>query len=228
MPEIVQMDQIRYLKTLALLGCDQKPVRIAAKDLEKDLETSDKTVSRNLKLLEEQGLIERDIGSFGQNILIKPAGMKLLSKEFADYKKIFRVKEEIELEGVITSGLGEGQYYISIDGYMGQFREKLGFTPFPGTLNIKIKEYCFDVRKKMEELPYVKIDGFSDGRRTYGASDCYPARVNGLCGYIIVPERTHYQTDLLEIIAPVKMREELNLTDGDEVTIVVGGFNDCR
>jgi len=226
--EISEMDQIKYLKTLALLGCDQKPVRITAKDLEKDLKSSDKTVSRNLKYLEERGLIERDISPSGQNVKIAPAGMKLLSKEFADYKKIFNVKEKTELEGVVVSGLGEGQYYISVSGYMKQFQEKLGFTPFPGTLNVKIKEYCFDARKKMEELPCIKIDGFSDGQRTYGASDCYPAKINAIRGYIIVPERTHYQTDLLEMIAPVKMREALNLTDGEEVTVVVGNFDDCR
>jgi len=218
------MDQIKYLKTLALLGCDQKPVRIAAKDLEKDLKASDKTIFRNLKYLEETGMIERDIGPSGQSVKITPAGMKLLSKEFADYKRIFNVKEEIELAGVVVSGLGEGQYYISVDGYMKQFKEKLGFMPFPGTLNVKIKEYCSDARKKVEELPYIKIEGFSDGQRTYGASDCYPAKINGIRGYIIVPERTHYQTDLLEIIAPVKIREALALTDGDEVTVIIG---DC-
>lgn len=216
------MDQIKYLKTLALLGCDQKPLKIAVKDLEKDLAASDKTISRNLKSLEESGFIERDISPSGQIIQITDTGMKLLSKEFADYKKIFNIKEHIDLEGTIVSGLGEGQYYISIDGYMEQFKEKLGFTPFPGTLNVKIKDYCFDLRKKMEEFPRVKIDGFSDGQRTYGASDCYPALINGICGYIIVPERTHYKIDLLEIIAPVKMREELKLKDGDAITVTVG------
>ena len=216
------MDDIKYLKTLALLGADQKPVKISAKELEKKLAASDKTISRNLKILEEKQFIERDVGSFGQIIRIQPSGMKLLSKEFADYKTIFHVKEHLELEGTVVSGLGEGQYYISIDGYMSQFQEKLGFLPFSGTLNVKIKEYCFDLRKKMESLPYIVIDGFSDGQRTYGASDCYRAEINGISCFIIVPERTHYQTDLLEIIAPVKMRDALKLKDGDEVTVLVG------
>jgi riboflavin kinase len=172
--------------------------------------------------LEQQGLVEREISSAGQLIRISPAGMKRLSKEFADYKKIFHVKERIDLEGTVVSGLGEGQYYISVDGYMNQFQKKLGFKPFPGTLNVKIKEYCFDLRKQMELLPYIRIDGFSNDKRTYGASDCYPAQINGIRGYIIVPERTHYKTDLLEIIAPVKVREALNLKDGDEVKVTVG------
>lgn len=216
------MDQIKYLKTLALLGCDQKPVKISVKEMENDLEASAKTISRNLKYLEEQGLIEREISPSGQIIKITPTGMKLLSREFADYKKIFHVKDQLELEGIVTSGLGEGQYYISIDGYMEQFKEKLGFTLFPGTLNVKIKDYCLDARKKMDEMSYIKIDGFSDGQRTYGASDCYSADIGGIHCFIIVPERTHYQGDLLEIIAPVKMREALKLKDGDEVKVIVG------
>ncbi len=36
-----------------------------------------------------------------------------------------------------------------------------------------------------------------------------------------VPERTHHTVDQLEIIAPVKLRDELDLTDGDHVTIHV-------
>jgi len=222
------MDQIQYLKALALLGCDRKKVKITVKDFEKDLEISGKTIARNLKIMEEQDLIERDIGNSGQSIKITPAGMKLLSKEFADYKKIFKVKEQIELEGTIVSGLGEGQYYISIDGYAEQFKEKLGFTPYPGTLNVKIKEHCLNLRQRLGELPYIKINGFSDGKRTYGASDCYPISVGGVSGYIIVPERTHYQQDLLEIIAPVKMRTKLNLKDGDEVSVLVGGLEKCE
>jgi len=221
------MYQIEYLKALALLGCGQKPIKISAKDLEADLKTSSKTISRNLKIMEEQGLIEREVGNSGQSVKINPVGMKLLSKEFADYKKIFQVKEQIELEGTIVSGIGEGQYYISIDGYAKQFKEKLGFVPYPGTLNVKIKEHCLALRKRMEEMPYIKIDGFSDGQRTYGASDCYPISIKGVCGYIIVPERTHYQQDLLEIIAPVKMRTELKLKDGDAVSVVVGSIEKC-
>jgi len=221
------MDQIQYLKALALLGCDRQKIKITVKDIETDLGTSGKTIARNLKIMEEKGLIEREVGSLGQSIKISSAGMKLLSREFADYKKIFQIKEQIELGGTVVSGLGEGQYYVSIDGYSAQFQEKLGFKPYPGTLNIKIKENCLDLRKKLDELPYIKINGFSDGQRTYGASDCYPVTVGSVSGYIIVPERTHYRQDLLEIIAPVKMRTELNLKDGDEVSVVVGGLEKC-
>ena len=39
--------------------------------------------------------------------------------------------------------------------------------------------------------------------------------------HVIVPERTHHDEDQLELIAPVKLRGELDLADGDEVRVHV-------
>ncbi|WNY27430.1 winged helix-turn-helix domain-containing protein/riboflavin kinase [Methanolapillus ohkumae] len=216
------MDQIRYLKMLALLGCGKKSVKISVKDLENELQTSDKTISRNLKILEDDGLIGREITGTGQNIMIRPGGLKLLELEFADYKKIFDAVQTIDIDGTIVSGVGEGKYYISIDGYRKQFEEKLCFQPYPGTLNVRVREYCLPHRKKLKEMPSVKINGFSDGGRTFGEGYCYPSEIRGVSCAIIVPERTHYQEDLLEIIAPVNLRETLDLKDGDDVSVFVG------
>ena len=44
------------------------------------------------------------------------------------------------MRGRVVGGLGQGQYYISRKGYRHQFIQKLGFVPFPGTLNIKLDE----------------------------------------------------------------------------------------
>jgi len=39
--------------------------------------------------------------------------------------------------------------------------------------------------------------------------------------FIVAPERTHYPPDLIEIIAPVKLRDALELNDGNRVVIKV-------
>ena len=49
-----------------------------------------------------------------------------------------RTKAELDVTGVLFSGLGEGAYYIMIKGYRKQFQSKLGFDPFPGTLNLRL------------------------------------------------------------------------------------------
>ena len=40
--------------------------------------------------------------------------------------------EILSLKGKIVTGLGEGAYYMSLDGYKSQFASILGFIPFPG------------------------------------------------------------------------------------------------
>jgi riboflavin kinase len=47
--------------------------------------------------------------------------------------------------------------------------------------------------------------------------------INGVPGAVVIPDRTHYPKDLLEIVSPVKLRDELKLKDGDGVCIVVEG-----
>jgi riboflavin kinase len=36
-----------------------------------------------------------------------------------------------------------------------------------------------------------------------------------------MPERTHHPTDIMEIVAPVKLRDVLGLRDGDRIEIEV-------
>jgi len=50
---------------------------------------------------------------------------------------------------------------------------------------------------------------------------CLPCRVGETkCG-IVVPGRTHYPEDIVEIVAPVGLRETLGIGDGDELEVEV-------
>ena len=46
----------------------------------------------------------------------------------------------IGFEGTITSGLGKGAVFVSIDYYKDEIKKKLGFEAYPGTLNLMIDE----------------------------------------------------------------------------------------
>jgi riboflavin kinase len=67
----------------------------------------------------------------------------------------------------------------------------------------------------------VRIEGFNDGECTFGGGNCYSVSIGGIKAAVITPERTHYPLDLIEIIAPVKLRDTLRLKDGDRVVIQV-------
>ncbi|WP_298684579.1 winged helix-turn-helix domain-containing protein/riboflavin kinase [uncultured Methanomethylovorans sp.] len=217
------------LKKLALLGATDKHIKISSAEFAQYTTTSSKTTARLLKQLEDDKYIERQLVPGGQKIILTCNGIDLLRKEYAEYQRIFcRDDANIELHGKVIAGLGEGQYYIAQHGYMSQFSEKLGFHPFPGTLNIKLNEASVATRQLMECTEPVLIEGFNDKERTFGAGKCYPIRINGTKSAVIIPERTHYPANLLEIIAPVNLREKLHLIDGEEVKIVVEKKNKCE
>jgi CTP-dependent riboflavin kinase len=44
----------------------------------------------------------------------------------------------VTLEGHLCSGLGEGAGFIALDWVEHQFHAKLGFAPYPGTLNLNL------------------------------------------------------------------------------------------
>ena len=219
---VLIVHDIEYLKKLALIGAVNKTIKVSSSEFQKHTVASSKTAARKLKQLEEEGLIERKIVPGGQLIKLTGKGIEILKNECREYNSIFSPKSDSwELEGNILTGLGEGQYYVNIPGYRKQFEEKLCFSPFPGTLNIKISGNSLTVLNRLLELPAVQIDGFHDGKRTFGGGRCYPVSVRGIEAAVVAPERTHYPSDLIEIIAPVKLRDTLSLKDGDSVVIQI-------
>jgi riboflavin kinase len=93
--------------------------------------------------------------------------------------------------------------------------------PFPGTLNLRLLKGSSRIRDMLNKIPAIQISGFCDGQRTFGRGKCYPAKVKDIDAAIVIPERTHYPEDLIEIIAPVRLRDALDLKDGDKVLITI-------
>lgn len=217
------MPLIEALKKLALLGAIDTPIKISSSEFSEHISSSSKTAARMLKNLEDERLIERKLVSGGQMVTITNHGVKLLKSEYADYQNIFcNEHEAVELHGNLITGLGEGQYYIGLDGYKHQFEKILDFTPFPGTLNLQLTDLSNSLRNRIDMIHAATVSGFTDGQRTFGGGKCYPVQIEGIEGAVIIPDRSHYPEDLLEIIAPVNLRKVLKLNDGDKIKIVVG------
>lgn len=132
-----------------------------------------------------------------------------------------RELKALQLEGRVLPGSGKAQHYVSIPGYQRQFEEKLGFSPFPGTLNVHLSPASMGHREELDRRQAIIIQGFVQGEHVYGSSRCYPARISGVSAAVVIPERTHYPSDVIEVLAPAKLREVLGLSDGDRVTILV-------
>ena len=211
---------IKILKEIALLGAIDREIPLSSFQLSKIIGCSQQSASRYLIDMEKRGYIERKIGIKKQRIKITEKGKGVLEKEYLDYKRIFSKEKRILLRGRVVSGLGEGKYYTNVEGYTKQFIKKLGFKPVPGTLNVRISREHTERLKELLEFEGIEIKGFSTKDRSFGGAKCFRAKINNEEAIAILPIRSHY-TDILEFIAPYKLRERLNLKDGDPVSIVI-------
>ncbi|MFD1632655.1 DUF120 domain-containing protein [Haloplanus ruber] len=226
----VSHDELAALKRIGLDGGLSGRAKVSCSGLAERLDASAQTASRRLQRLDEAGLLDREMLADGQLVTLTDAGVTALRREYADYRRLFEDGATLSLNGTVTSGMGEGRHYISLSGYMRQFRERLGYEPFPGTLNVELTAESVRSRGEMDALETgtTRIDGWEDGDRTFGPATCYAARVdadtNSYEGaHVIVPDRTHHDETQLELIAPVKLRDELGLDDGDTLTVRLGG-----
>jgi riboflavin kinase len=85
-------------------------------------------------------------------------------------KLIFERPVKISMEGRVFTGYGEGSYYMSLPGYVRQMEEKLGFIPYPGTLNVSLlSKDSIENKLLLQKYADIEIGGFKDEHRTYGS-----------------------------------------------------------
>lgn len=215
---ILKPNLVETLKQLALLGAIHEHIPISTGKLGKLLGISQQSASvRVLQLLDEE-LLSRNMAARRQQLRLTDKAMEILRSEHATYQKIFAMESTLTIRGQVDHGLGEGFYYMSQEGYRKQFREKLGFNPFPGTLNLKLEGREAAKQEVLRRAEGVLIDGFTDGSRTFGGAKCFPASVNDVAGAVIMPIRSHYE-DVLEVISPHQLRKKLRLRDGESVDV---------
>ena len=210
------------LYSLLTLGGGKAPVKVSTTELSRALGGSQQSASRHLQILEELGLVTRRIDSDGSLVTLTEKGLSALDEVLQELKTHLEGSgsEVFVFDGTVSSGLYEGAYYISRDGYRNQIREKLGFDPFPGTLNVKISQEDFEKRRRLEKHPSVILEGFKDGERSFGACKMYPLLLNDeIRGALIVADRTIHDLSTMEIVSPVYLRRHFGLSDGDKVKV---------
>ena len=122
---------------------------------------------------------------------------------------------EMVLDGIVTSGLGEGSFFMSMEHYKNEIKKKLGFDAYPGTLNLKINK---KQKESLKRINPIRIEGYEKDNETFGGANCYKARVNNINGAIIIPDLTKHK-DIVEFIAPVNIKSELEIKDEDKIKI---------
>lgn len=126
----------------------------------------------------------------------------------------------VEFHGEVFSGLGRGAYYVGHPGFRKRFAELLGYEPFPGTLNLRLSTKDeINARTRLRSAPGNSTEGFTFGGREFSSVKCFEGAMRGQAVVLTIPKITEYDDSVLEIIAPVKLRDSLALIDGQSVTV---------
>ena len=122
----------------------------------------------------------------------------------------------MKIDGEVTTGMGKAAFFLSQEFYTKEFKKNLGFIPYPGTLNVIVdRKYLQDINEiKNSCKNIIKPD------TEFGAVKYIKAILNNqIDGAIVFPAKTTHEENYLEFIAEEKLREKLNLNDGDIVNI---------
>jgi riboflavin kinase len=124
---------------------------------------------------------------------------------------------QLKFVGRVFSGKGSGKRFVSLPWVTVQVEQKLGFTPYSGTLNLRLTGEEIDKRKSLDPKHGITItpeSGFLPGT-------AYRAAIQGLECAVVIPDVPGYPQDVLEVISPIYLRGKLGLNDGKEVTVLV-------
>ena len=145
--------------------------------------------------------------------------------------------KQTRIQGKVASGLGRAQVFMSQPHYQDQFRDVLGATAWPGTLNIEVigenLETYTGLRAvaglcdgdNVEGVEPRRINGFEREGRSFGGATAFLASISkdGSSWHecaILIPDLTRH-TETAEIIASSFLRELLPANDGDFVSLLV-------
>ncbi len=128
------------------------------------------------------------------------------------------------LSGVIISGAGQAAYFTELEWVQRQCTEKLHFLPHPGTLNIRVDEeglFALGERQKKAAIELLSPDpNFCNARVLLACLRDLPVAI------LMPDEKVNiHDRNIIEVIAPVHLKETLSLRDGDRVVLTLKRIN---
>jgi CTP-dependent riboflavin kinase len=124
------------------------------------------------------------------------------------------------ISGIIVSGAGKGAVFTSLDWVQKQCLEKLGFTPWPGTLNLKIADDDVEVFEKIRQQGGIEL---VPPNSDHCSGHVFAVTVGGIAGAIVMPAeevRVHGR-NIVEIISHLRLKDALGADDGDRVRLTI-------
>ena len=119
------------------------------------------------------------------------------------------------------SDLGQASTFMALEWVQRALNEGLGFAPYPATLNLRLESgeviaAWREVRKELPGIPIVPADP------SFCRARCFLVEIEGkLKGAVLLPEVQGYPADKIEVVAPVRLKDELGVRDGEKITLEI-------
>ena len=128
------------------------------------------------------------------------------------------------LRGIIFSDLGQASSFMALDWVQDLLNERLGYHPFPATLNVRPKgaEDARVWRRVQRDRAGTPLTPAADGHcgaKLYRVEIYQEANSIKVGGAILLPEVADYPQDKIEIVAPVRVKDHFRIDDGDQLTV---------
>ena len=130
------------------------------------------------------------------------------------------MNDQLKITGKIVGGAKQGAFFTQLDWVREQCLEKLGFAPWPGTLNLELP---MDHVAVIEELTVTEGLELVSPDSNYCSGHVFPVSIEGLSAAIVLPAedvRVHAK-NIIEIISPEMLKDALGVNDGDCVILTI-------
>ena len=127
----------------------------------------------------------------------------------------------MQISGVIESGAGKGAFFTQVDWVVEQCKKMLGYSPFPGTLNVRVNDKDMAMLNRLLEAPDFEL---VPDDPAFCEAQVKKIELNGIPSAVVLPSedvRIHEEC-ILEVISSCSLKETLGLSDGDTVSLSWG------
>jgi len=130
------------------------------------------------------------------------------------------MRNQYILTGKIVSGVRKASFFTQLDWVQEQCARKLGFRPYPGTLNIEIDKSVVSVLETLQGKSGIAL---VPPDPEFCIAKTLPVTIGTEKGAIIIPAEdvNVHDKNIIEVLAPLRLKTALGVNDGDTVTLTV-------
>jgi CTP-dependent riboflavin kinase len=133
------------------------------------------------------------------------------------------MKDQLRITGIIVSGLKQGAFFTQLEWFQRQCLEKLGFKPWPGTLNLEIAADDIAILEALWQTGGIAL---VPPNSDYCSGSVFPVTVGGIAGALVTPgeEVRVHGKNIIEIISHLELKAALGVDDGDSLSLAIENY----